>query len=303
MNARPIRAALIITAASLAVFATAALAVPPAAPPALSPALPLARSVPGGVALVALPGDSAAAPRAWFGEAPVLIVRQRHHWLAVIGIPLAQSAGPAELRVSSGETAAARTATSDTRLSFTIKPWRYREQHLQVAPAQVELSAADLERVTREQTLIHAALATYSAVPPATVQLQSPVAGVRSSSFGLRRFFNGAARDPHSGMDIATAPGSLVRAAAAGTVLETGSYFFNGNSVLIDHGGGLITMYCHLQRISVSRGAQLAAGDPLGTVGATGRVTGAHLHFGVALNRAFVDPALFQRRAAGASRP
>jgi murein DD-endopeptidase MepM/ murein hydrolase activator NlpD len=235
----------------------------------------------------------------------VLIVRRRQQWLAVVGIPLAQNPGTAELRVSSSAAAdtGTGTASSETRLPFTIKPWRYREQHLQVAPAQVDLSAADLERVAREQALIHAALATYSAAPPASVQLRSPVAGVRSSSFGLRRFFNGAARDPHSGMDIAAAAGTPVHAAAAGTVLETGSYFFNGNTVLIDHGGGLITMYCHLQTIGVARGAQLAAGAVLGTVGATGRVTGAHLHFGVALNRAFVDPALFQRRAAGASRP
>ena len=298
-RARHVRAALVSAAATWVFFATAAHVQPPTAPPAL----PLARSVPGGVVLMALPGEGAAAPRAWFGEAPVLIVRQRQHWLAVIGIPLAQGAGPAELRVSSGVAAAGAAATSDTRLPFTIKPWRYREQHLQVAPAQVDLSAADLERVAREQTLIHAALATYSGAPPATLQLRSPVPGVRSSSFGLRRFFNGAARDPHSGMDIAAAAGTPVHAAAAGTVLETGSYFFNGNTVLIDHGGGLITMYCHLQTIGVARGAQLAAGDVLGTVGATGRVTGAHLHFGVALNRALVDPALFQPHAAGASRP
>ena len=302
------RAALVSAAVTWTVFAAAAHAAPPATPLALPPALPLARSVPGGVVLITLPGDSAPAPRVWFGESPVLVVRQRHHWLAVIGIPLAQSAGPAELRVSSAaatgaEAAAGGAATNDTRLPFTIQPWRYREQHLQVAPAQVDLSAADLERVAHEQTLIHAALATYSGATPATLQLRSPVPGVRSSSFGLRRFFNGAARDPHSGMDIAAAAGTPVHAAAAGTVLQTGNYFFNGNTVLIDHGGGLITMYCHLQTIGVARGAQLAAGAVLGTVGATGRVTGAHLHFGVALNRAFVDPALFQPHAAGASRP
>ncbi len=309
LRSRHARAVLLSAAAIWAVFASAALAVPPAATPATPPALPIARSVPGGVVLVTLPGNSATAPHAWFGEAPVLVVRQHQHWLAVVGIPLAQGTGPAELRVSNAAAAdhvaatADGTATNDIRLPFTIKPWRYREQHLQVAPAQVDLSAADLERVAREQALIHAALATWSAAPPATLRLRSPVGGVRSSSFGLRRFFNGAARDPHSGMDIAAAAGTPVHAAAAGTVLETGSYFFNGNTVLIDHGGGLITMYCHLQEIGVARGAQLAAGDPLGTVGATGRVTGAHLHFGVALNRAFVDPALFQRRAAGASLP
>jgi murein DD-endopeptidase MepM/ murein hydrolase activator NlpD len=274
---------------------------------AAAPALPRARAVPGGVVVLRVPATPAAAtpeqtaaPQAWFGDAPVMLLpagkAHAGEWLAVVGLPLSQPPGRAELRVE-------RAGQVSTALGFDVRPAHYRTQRLRVPPAQVDLSEADLARVAGEHERIHAAVAAFSATTPATLRLAAPVSGARSSSFGLRRFFNGAARDPHSGMDIAASTGTPVHAAAAGVVANTGDYFFNGNTVLIDHGAGLVTMYCHLSRIDVQPGQSVAVGDIIGAVGSTGRVTGPHLHFGVALNRAFVDPALFLPPAGGASRP
>ena len=123
--------------------------------------------------------------------------------------------------------------------------------------------------------------------------MRVPVPGPRSSSFGLRRVFNGPARSPHNGMDIAAPTGTPITSPLPGRVIDTGDYFFSGRSVWLDHGSGLLSFYCHLDTLGCNLGQTLAIGEVLGTVGATGRVTGPHLHWSVMLNRAYVDPALF----------
>jgi murein DD-endopeptidase MepM/ murein hydrolase activator NlpD len=255
-----------------------------------STALPRSSQVPGGVAVLSIPAlreDQGSAPTVSYDGKPIMVLQAAAGWLAIVGIPLSATPGSAAIVIQRAASGAQQS------LEFQIAPKQYAEQHLNVPSAQVNLSKADLERFAREQTRLQDALATFNERPPATLQLLAPVAGVRSNSFGSRRFFNNEARNPHSGMDIPVPMGTPVRAAGDGRVIDTGSYFFNGNSVLIDHGEGLITMYCHLSAIDVHTGQSLRAGAIIGRAGATGRVTGPHLHFGVALNRAFVDPALF----------
>jgi murein DD-endopeptidase MepM/ murein hydrolase activator NlpD len=206
--------------------------------------------------------------------------------VAVVGIALATKPGRATLEVE-------RAGRPVEKRTFVVAPVRYAEQRLAVAPGHVELSPEDLARYEREREHLVRVAATFTDAPPSSLRFAQPTPGPRSSSFGLRRVFNGQARHPHSGMDIAAPQGTPVMAAAPGRVIDTGDYFFNGNTVWIDHGAGLLTMYCHLAAIAVQVGDTVAAGTSIGTVGATGRATGPHLHWSVSLNRAMVDPALF----------
>jgi murein DD-endopeptidase MepM/ murein hydrolase activator NlpD len=248
-------------------------------------AAPRENRVPGGIAHVEVPGGKEA-PVVMYDGYRTAVVKRGEAWVAVVGIPLAAKPGRHMLKVESSD--------GPTDVSFQILDKRYRTQNLTIKnERQVNPPPEDLKRIEQEQQRSNVALSTFTTSSMTGLTLASPVKGVRSDSYGSRRVFNGQPRNPHSGMDIAAPTGTPIYAPAGGTVVELGDFFFNGNTLYIDHGNGLVTMYCHLSAIDVKLGDRLEAGDLVGKVGATGRVTGPHLHWGVALNRAMVDPALF----------
>lgn len=240
-------------------------------------------AVPGGVAVVAL-GEAEQAPTASYEDKPVLVVRDSNgQWIAIVGVDLKTPQGQHHIVTDQGQT-----------LRFTVGNKQYREQRITLKnQSHVNPSAEQLARYEREYNEQIAAYQQFSDRYPSNVLFDQPVQGRFSSPFGLRRFFNGEERNPHSGLDIAAARGTLVRAPANGKVILVGDYFFNGKTVFLDHGQGLITMYCHLSEILVQPGEEVARGASFAKVGATGRATGPHLHWNVSLNNARVDPEIF----------
>lgn len=242
----------------------------------------LNKPVPGGVAVVDL-GNDASAPTARYDGKPVLVLREDdQRWIAVVGIPLTVKAGQQTLEVNS------------QAQSFRVEARNYREQHITLKnQRQVNPNPDDLKRIERELAEQTRAYRQFSPRQPSNLLFDKPVNGPLSSPFGLRRFFNGEERNPHSGLDFAAKTGTPIKTPAAGKVILTGNYFFNGKTVFVDHGQGLISMFCHLSQIDVTVGDELFRGAVLGKVGSTGRATGPHLHWNVSLNDARVDPSIF----------
>jgi len=250
-------------------------------------ALPQAEPVPGGIAVVPLESSGDEAPRVSFNDQRVMVLKNEKKWLAIVGIPLDTKPGTQSLQVQTN-------GKQQTAQTFVIKDKQYETQQLTIKDKRkVEPRPEDLKRIARESHIMNAAFAAWHEQADIPLQFDLPASGPLSSPFGLRRIFNGQPRNPHSGLDVAAPAGSTVHAPAPGRVVVVGDYFFNGNTVLIDHGQGLITMYCHMQKIAVKTGQMLARGAVIGAVGQTGRATGPHLHWSVSLNNARVDPVLF----------
>ena len=211
-------------------------------------------------------------PRTWEGLIGIdLDVPIREHFVAVAGT-------------------APDGATVQTRYALPVVSKEFATRRLTVAPEYVTPPDDVVERIQREAARTAKLFDTQTPVQQWLGPFLRPVPGDATSAFGRRSVFNGEARSPHSGADFRAGAGTPIQAPNAGTVVLAGDLYFSGNCVILDHGLGLYSFFAHLSRITVAEGDQVAAGDLLGHVGATGRVTGPHLHWTVRLNTARVDP-------------
>jgi len=184
--------------------------------------------------------------------------------------------------------------TLDRRIAFVrevdVRPRTFPEQRLRVARKMVTPDPSLMPLIEEQRRQVRAALERISEKRHWEEPFVRPVEGSVSSQFGLRRYFNDEPRAPHRGVDLRGAHGTSVLAFSSGEVILTGDHYFAGKSVYIDHGLGLVTQYIHLSEITVAEGQMVSAGQAIGKVGATGRVTGPHLHFGLSVLGMWVDP-------------
>jgi murein DD-endopeptidase MepM/ murein hydrolase activator NlpD len=223
----------------------------------------------------------------WSGNSVPFTLRG-DRWLATVGVDLDSKPGDHAVDVTF---AYEDGRTRVMREPVLVRAEEYPTTELQVEERYVELSPEDQARADREAAETSAIYDTFTPERYWSEAFDVPVRGAKDGrNFGHRRVFNGQPRAPHSGADLRATTGTPIYAANRGRVVLAKELFFSGNAVYIDHGHGLYTTYLHLSKIDVAVGQIVERGEQLGLAGATGRVTGAHLHWGVRLVDARVDP-------------
>lgn len=247
-------------------------------------AQPTTDVVPGGLALIPVPANKPL-PEVYYNNKRVAIIDVAEKPHAMVGIPLGTKAGPQKIDLH-------WPGKPDQTRHFSVKSKQFETQYLTIKnKRKVNPTKEDMKRIEKERIKKARAKRHWSDQAVKT-DFIIPVEGRISSNFGLRRFFNNQPRRPHSGLDIAAAEGTPIKAVESGTVIEADNFFFSGNMVYLDHGQGLISLYAHMHSINVKPGDRVEQGQVIGTVGQTGRVTGAHLHLAVMANQTTIDPAL-----------
>ena len=241
-----------------------------------------------------------AAPKARFLEQEVALVPagpERNTWSGWLVIPLDRKPGSADVVVET--TCADGTGFQEIRHAIAVEKKTFTEQKLDVESKYVDPPKTALQRIDREKKRLAGVYARRTPIPASASPFVLPVSGDPTSEFGSRRILNGVPKAPHPGIDLRAATGTPVAAAGGGVVALASDLYYSGGTVILDHGAGLFTVYAHLSKLEVNEGATVKAGDRLGLSGATGRVTGPHLHWGGRVGgeifdpRALTDPKLF----------
>ncbi len=218
--------------------------------------------------------------------------RDGQTWYALAGADVKAAAGPSTLRITAHT---ADRPAIDLSRTVEILPAHYRTTTLTVAPKFVEPGPDELARIKAEVELKSKVFAASAALPLWSGDFRAPVHAPPTDSFGTRRTFNGELASVHKGMDFRAATGTRVRAGNSGVVVLARPLYYEGNCVVIDHGLGLFTISMHLSRIDVHESDRVIASQRIGLSGATGRVTGPHLHWAVRWQNAYLDPAKLLR--------
>ncbi len=250
-------------------------------------ALPRESRVPGGVALLRVGDATEPRPAVSRDGVPVWVSRQATQWVAAVGLPLSLQPGEQQVEVRSTN-GAARTIT------FTVKPKRYPVQHVTLRDqAMVEPPADVMARIERESAHLKVVRSQWRETAATDAAFVQPARGRLSGRFGGSRVLNGKPRAPHAGLDVAVMTGTAVLAPADGVILDIGDYYFCGKTMFIDHGNGLLSLFCHLSEWDAKVGDSVRKGQAVARSGATGRASGPHLHWSVYLNGTSVEPELF----------
>lgn len=220
-------------------------------------------------------------------QGPAAAKTATEKWRGLVGVDLELAAGAHDLAIS-GQTAAGENIACTA--SLDLKPGSFRVERLSVAPQFVQPNPEQLAQAQEDTKRIQAIYANPTAEKLWNGAFRLPLAGApRGGNFGTRRVLNGQASSPHTGVDFPSPAGTPVYATQRGKVALADPLYFSGNTVIIDHGLGVFTFYGHLTSFSVKAGDIVQAGDEIGKVGATGRVTGPHLHWGLNVNHARVN--------------
>jgi murein DD-endopeptidase MepM/ murein hydrolase activator NlpD len=221
-----------------------------------------------------------------FGRDVAAVPQNGHAWTALVGIDLGAKPGA----VTATVTAHTAGGPLSTRHRFAVSPKRFPTRRLRVAPTFVEPPDEVLPRIERERARVSDIFSTPASGALWTGRFLRPVPHPVNSAFGRRSVFNGRRLSPHTGIDFRSPEGTPIAAPNAGAVRLAEHLYFAGNTVIVDHGLGLFSLFAHLSEFRVKEGDTVAAGDVVGLVGATGRVTGPHLHWAVRVGGARIDP-------------